>query len=337
MKKLVLSAILVFSATLIFAGLGRAQTIELKLGHFMPPVHIQHQKNFEPFAENVAKLSGGNVTVKVYSGGTLGGPKQLYDACVNGITDISFVIPSYETGRFPRCSVFELPSLFDSAVHLTKTAYEVYDKFAEDFKDVKILYIYAPGMGQFLSATDPILSVADLKGRKVRAPNAEMTIALRTLGASPVGMPISELAISLQKGVIDGVLTPYSAMTDFKLFDFLKHVTEVNMYGTFMVVVMNKKKFESLPDVGKKAIEQASGKAWGLVAAKAYDQHDDDTLAKIRAEGRIRLHKMPKEELEKIDQLLSGMYAEWVDNVAKKGIAGKEILEAVRAAAKATR
>ena len=299
MKKILYLAIGMISVGLILAEFGRAQTVELKLAHFMPPVHIQHQKNFEPFAEKVAKLSEGKVTVKVYPGGTLGGPKQLYDACVNGITDISFVIPSYETGRFPRSSVFELPSLFDSAVHLTKAAYEVYDKFAEDFKDVKILYIYAPGMGQLLSATVPILSVADLKGMKVRAPNAEMTIALRTLGASPVGMPISELAISLQKGVIDGVLTPYSAITDFKLFDFLKHVTEVNMYGTFMAVVMNKKKFDSLPEVGKKAIEQASGKAWGLVAAKAYDQHDDDTLAKIKGDGKIKLHKLPKAEARK--------------------------------------
>ena len=38
-----------------------------------------------------------------------------------------------------------------------------------------------------------------------------------------------------------------------------------------------------------------------------------------------------------MDKTLGGMYAEWVDMVSKKGIAGKEILEAVRAAAKATR
>ena len=325
-------ALLAFGA--VSAG---AETIELKLAHFMAPVHVQQVKNFEPFAQNVARLSKGAVTVKIYPGGTLGGPKQLYDACVNGITDIAFVIPSYVTGRFPRTSVFDLPNLFDDGAHLVRTAYAVYDKIIEDFKDVKVLYIYGTGEGQLHSATTPILSVNDLKGRKVRTPSAEMTVALKTLGASPIGMPISELAVSLQKGVIDGVLTPYSAIPDFKLEDLVKHVTEVNMYGTLMIVVMNKKKFDSLPEAGKKAIEEAAGKQWGLHSASVYDQADDEVVAKIRSEGKIQLHKMPAAEMQKIDDMLSGMYTDWVETVSKKGIPGKEILEAVRAAAKATR
>jgi len=127
----------------------RAQAIELKLAHFMPPVHVQHTKNFIPFAEKVAKLSNGQVTVKIYPGGTLGDARQLYDATLNGVTDIAFFIPSYLTGRFPRCSAFELPALFDSAAHLTRASYEVYDKYiADDFKDVKVLCMYGPGQGQ---------------------------------------------------------------------------------------------------------------------------------------------------------------------------------------------
>jgi TRAP-type C4-dicarboxylate transport system substrate-binding protein len=316
----------------------RAETVELKLAHFMPPVHVQHRKNFAPFAENVAKLSDGKVTVKIYPGGTLGGPKQLYDATRTGVTDIAFIIPSYVTGRFPRCAVFELPSLFDNAVHLTESAYRVYDQYiAEDFKDVKLLYMYAPGLGQLHSAGDPILSLDDMKGTKVRSPNALMTIALRKLGANPVGMPISKLAVSLQKGVIDGVLTPYSAITDFKLFDLVKHVTRVNLYGTFMCVVMNKKKWESLSEAGKKAILEAGGKQWGLHTAQAYDQHDLDTIETIKKEGKIKLHNMPDAELAIIQERLKDMYADWVNKTSKKGIPAQEILDAVREAAKKTR
>jgi TRAP-type C4-dicarboxylate transport system substrate-binding protein len=315
-----------------------AQGKELKLAHFMPPVHVQHVKNFVPFAENVAKLSNGQVSIKVYPGGTLGDAKQLYDATLNGVTDIAFFIPSYLTGRFPRSSVFELPALFDSAVHLAKAGYEVYDKWiAEDFKDVKVLCMYGPGQGQLGFVNKNVQAVGDMKGLKVRSPNAEMNIALKALGATPVGMPVSELAISLQKGVVDGVLTPYSAFVDFKIYDLIKYVSELNLYGTYMIMIMNKKSFDSLPEAGKKAIEQASGKQWGLHVAKAYDQADVEALEQMKATGKIQLSKMPEAERARIADLLKGMHTEWVETVGKKGIQGQAILDAVKAAAKATR
>jgi TRAP-type C4-dicarboxylate transport system substrate-binding protein len=336
MKKTLFLVIATISVGL--AAFGWAQAVELKLAHFMPPVHVQHLKNFTPFAENVAKMSNGQVTVKIYPGGTLGDAKQLYDATLNGVTDIAFFIPSYLTGRFPRCSVFELPALFDNAVHLAKASYEVYDKYiADDFKDVKVLCMYGPGQGQFGFVNKDVRSVADMKGLKVRSPNAEMNIALKALGTTPVGMPVSELAVSLQKGVVDGVLTPYSAYVDFKIYDLLKYVSEVNLYGTYMIMIMNKKSFDSLSEIGKKAIEQASGSQWGLHVAKAYDQADVEAVEQMKATGKIQLSKLPDPEKAKIADLLKGMHTDWVETVSKKGIQSQAILESVKAAAKATR
>ena len=336
MKKILYLLIATISVGL--AAFGWAQAVELRLAHFMPPVHVQHVKNFTPFVENVAKLSNGQVTVKIYPGGTLGDAKQLYDATLNGVTDMAFFIPSYLTGRFPRCSVFELPALFDRAVHLAKASHEIYEKYvADDFKDVKVLCMYGPGQGQLGFVNKNVQSVADMKGLKVRSPNAEMNIALKALAATPVGMPVSELAISLQKGVVDGVLTPYSAFVDFKVFDLVKYVSEVNLYGTYMIMIMNKKAFDSLPEAGRKAIEQASGKQWGLHVAKAYDQADVEAVEKMKASGKIQLSRMPEAEKAKIADLLKGMHTEWVATVSKKGIQGQAILDAVKAAAKATR
>ena len=75
-----------------------------------------------------------------------------------------------------------------------------------------------------------------------------MTKAMSALGANPIGMPVSKLTISLQKKVIDGMLTPWSAVKDFRLFDLVKHIAEVEMYTMPMAVVMNKGKWNSLPD-----------------------------------------------------------------------------------------
>ncbi len=316
-------------------GIVKAQTIELKMAHFMSPMHIQHQKSFVPFTEKVGELSGGKVKIKIYPGGALGKPKQLPDSVKTGITDIAFIIPGYTTGRFPRSLVLDLPYLFDSAVHATKVIYDVHDKYlAEDYKDYKVLWIYTHGTGQLHSVTRPMRTLEDLNGMKMRSPTAHITKALKLLDVNPVTMPISKLTVSLQKKVIDGMVVPFSAVKDFRLFDLVKHITVVDMYVTPMAVVMNKGKYNSLPDFAKKAIDQASGKQRGLHAAQVYDDHDANTLKEIKKRGKIEVYTLPKSETKKFKERLKVMEANWVGEMSKKGLPATKILKAAMKSAK---
>ena len=338
MKKVMLSGALMGFVAVFFlvfgSGIVSAQTIELKFAHFMSPKHIQHQNSFDPFCRKVAELTNGKVKIKIYPGGALGNPKQLPDAVKTGITDIAFIIPSYTTGRFPRITVLDLPFLCDNATHATKVMYDLYDKnFAADFKDYKVLWLYSPGPGQLMSATKAMHTADVLQGMKMRASSAYMSKALKLLGSNPVGMPISKLTMSLQKKVIDGMLTPYSAVTDFRLFDLVTHITELNMYVTPMAVVMNKAKYNSLPDFAKKAIDQASGKQWGLHAANVYDNHDRNTLNEITRRGKIEVYKLPDSEKQKIEKKVKALQADWIAAATKKGIPAEEILADVQKSA----
>ena len=52
---------------------------ELKLAHFMPPVHHLHRNMFVPLAKNLAAATNGKLTIKIYPSGGLGkGPVQQY-------------------------------------------------------------------------------------------------------------------------------------------------------------------------------------------------------------------------------------------------------------------
>jgi TRAP-type C4-dicarboxylate transport system substrate-binding protein len=335
MKKVIFfGGILVCAVAICIAGqegVGKAQTVELKMAHFMSPMHIQHQRSFVPFTEKVGELSGGKVKIKIYPGGALGQPKQLPDSVKTGVADIAFIIPSYTTGRFPRSLGLDLPYLFDNAVHATKVIYDVHDKYlAEDYKDYKVLWLYSAGPGQLQSVTKPMRTLEDLKGMKMRAPSAYMSKALKKLGVNPVGMPISKLTVSLQKKVIDGMLVPFSAVKDFRLFDLVKYITVVDMYVTPMAVVMNKEKFNSLPDFAKKAIDQASGEQWGLHAAQVYDDHDGNTLQEIKKQGKIEVYILPKSEKQKFKERLKGMEADWVADMSKSGVPTKTAEEMLK-------
>lgn len=337
MKKRILlaaAAALLLCAALPSPQGARAETTELKMAHFMSPMHIQHQQSFLPFAKKVEELTGGRIRIRIYPSGTLGDATQLADSVRTGIADIAFFVPSYTAGRFPRTSALDLPFLFDTAQHTTRVFYDLFDRYlAEDYKEFKVLWLYSCDAGQFFSVEKPISTLEDLGGMKIRTHSAPMSQALKLLGANPVGMPLSELHAALAKKIVDGTLGPTSAIYDFKLEPLVRHSARLNVYTAPMVVVMNRAKFESLPADARAAIEQASGKEWGLRAAKLYDDLDAETVRRMTASGNIRIVTLPEAEIRKHRERVKVMEAEWIERALQKGLPAREIMDALHRSA----
>jgi TRAP-type transport system periplasmic protein len=310
------------------SGIALSKTVELKLAHFMPAMHVQHVNAFEPFAKAVAKESGNEVTIKIYPGGSLGNPKTMVDSIRMGITDIGFVLPSYVPGRFERSSVFELPFLFNNAEHVAKVVYDIYDEYlAKDYKDFKALWFLSAPLSQVHTTKTPLLTLADFKGVKIRGGNALESKAIKLLGGNPVGLPVSELSIAMQKGVVDACFTPYAALRSYKLIDVSKHITEFNFSGAMMCVLMNKAKWNSLSDKGKKAIDAVANKQFGMMAARAFDEEDAENKAMAEAKG-MKSYKLSDTDRAAIKKQFSIFYSDWVKKNSSKFDAQK-ILDAV--------
>ena len=327
-----LAAAMIFG---VFSQPCRAEkVITLKLAHFMSTMHVQHRKAFVPFAEKVAKLTNGRVKIKIYPGGTLGNPKTMVDAIRTGITDIGFVLPEYVPGRFERSSVFELPFIFHSATQVTEVTYAIYkDYLAPDYKDFKVLWFLSAPLTQLMTVKKPVKSLADLKGLRIRSGSATETEGLKLLGANPIGMPISEVSVSLQKGVIEGVFTPFAALKAHKLIDIVKYMTKFDYNGALMCVLMNKKKWNSLPDFAKKAIDQVANKQFGIMAAKAFDEEDEENIAAAKAKG-IKLFKLSEADKKEMRKRLSNIWEKWVKKNEGR-FPARKILDATLSAAKA--
>jgi TRAP-type C4-dicarboxylate transport system substrate-binding protein len=260
----------------------------------------------------------------------------MVDAIKTGITDIGFVLPEYVPGRFKRSSVFELPFIFDSAAHVTKTVYAIYDKYLkDDYRDFKVLWFLSAPLSQLQTVKKAVVKASDFRGMNIRSGSADETAGLKLLGANPVGMPISELSIALQRGIVDGALTPYAALKAHKLIDIVKHITEINYNGALMCVLMNKKKWNSLPDFAKKAIDQVATEEFGVMTAKAFDEEDAENIALAKEKG-IELLKLPDAEKSKVRAKLKVLWVKWVNNMSKKGFPAQEILDATLKAAKAS-
>ena len=72
-----------------------------------------------------------------------------------------------------------------------------------EHKGVKVLVLFTHPPGQVHSARKPIMTLADLKGQRVRFPSPPVRDFLEALGATPVGVAPTEMVEQLQKGAID--------------------------------------------------------------------------------------------------------------------------------------
>ena len=205
LKHVAVAASLVCASTAM-----HAQTITLKVHHFLNAQTIQHTAMLRGWCDNIAKDSNNRLQCQIYPSMQLGGtPPQLYDQARDGVADVVWTLPGYTAGRFPKMEVFELPFMMTNAEATSRATWDYYEKHAQDeFKDVKVLAMHVHGPGNIFTSKKQIKTMADIKGLKLRAPTRLTTKLLASMGATPVGMPVPAVPDALSKGVIDGAVIP---------------------------------------------------------------------------------------------------------------------------------
>jgi len=320
------------SVLFVSNGLYAQKATELKMSHFMPPKHVQHVEVMVPFSQEVEKATNGRVKINIYAGGVLAKAPDHYDAAATGIVDFAYVVHGYTPGKFPLTSVMELPFLFNSAVHGTNVLWELWEKFPELKKEhpgVKVGWVWAGDTGQLFTTKKQVRSLEDLKGLKIRTHSLILKTTLEKLGAVPVTLPISELFESLQKGIIDGCITPWSAVYDFGLHNVVRYATVANFYVPSFAMVINTRSFQKLSKEDQKILEQMMGKKMGNKAAIVYDNAAQKGIDSLKKSGGT-IYSLPKNELDRWKKAVEEVYTKWVKDMENKTLPGKKLFEEAR-------
>ena len=308
------------AAVTLLLGLGaltgaHAQTV-LKVSHFLPP-GSNFQKSFlEPWCERIAKDSADKLKCQIYPALQLGGtPAQLADQVKNGVSDIVWTSPSYSTGRFPRTEALELPfTMPPDGVGGSRAMRGFYGKHArEDYEDFKDLTIWS----------------ADFKGVKLRSPSRVAALFLTALGGTPVNMPVAQVTEGVSKGVIDGAMAPWEVLPATKIDEVVKFHMEgqANQPGftqTPMALLMNQRKFDSLPADLKAVVEKNSGLVAAEWLGKVWDDGNNDARKSLAARGN-KVLTIKNEDLAAIKKQTASVEADWIKQATARGLDGKKL------------
>ncbi|MBT6524892.1 MAG: TRAP transporter substrate-binding protein [Marinovum sp.] len=326
------------ATSLLTASMGAAavaESVTLKFHSFPPMPANSNAKFVKPWADKVAAESNGEIKVEMYASMQLGGkPPQLADQVREGVVDIIWTVAGYTPGRFPHLEAFELPFMPASAEATSQAAHEyMMTVGAEDLKDYKVLAVHVHAPGTIHTKDTLVKSASDLNGLKMRGPTRVISQMLGGLGATPVGMPVPQVAPSLSKGVIDGMVVPWEIMPSFKLHELTKSHTTLSgdrgLYTAPFLLLMNKAKYDSMSDAQKKVIDDNSGMALAKLAGQLWDGFEAPARALAEKAGG-EFHELSGAELDEMKAAGATLVDAWIEKANGDGLDGAALVETAR-------
>ena len=319
--------------TVLSAGIAQAAEFEFKLHHMLSPKSPAHSKMLEPWAKRIMDASEGRIAIEIFPSMTLGGkPPQLPRQVRDGVVDIAWIVNAYASGAFPRTEVFELPGVHqgDTAA-VNKAMRAMYDdELSKDFRGIIALFQHVHKGQAIHMASEEVRTPADMAGKKMRIPSRTGAWVIESLGASPVQTSVGEIPVALSKNVIDGALIPWEIIPPLKIHEQTKYQIEgpggKRLGTTSFSVIMNGKRWKSLPEDIQKIFIDNSGVDWHAEVGEIWE-HADDFGIKIAAESGNTHIQLSDDEWAEFEEKVAPVVDRWIAEMKEKGIDGQALYD----------
>ncbi len=304
MKKAFLAILLVFlAAALVMAGgssekkaEGAKLVKEFKLGYINSPIGPMHEAAVK-YGELVREATGGRYSVKVYPSSQLGNERELTEAVTLGTVDMTLSGPTPVSWYIPEYSMVNCPFIYKDLQHYMR----VWD--GEVGKMISGLLLEKKGLNvldnwyrgpRYLTAKKEIKTLDDLKGLKIRVPEAEITLEVwKILGTNPTPVPFNELYMALQQGVVVAQENPFEMIQTASLYDVQKFVMNTQHVASHYMLLIADKQLKSLPADIQKAIKETAVKA-GEYQDKLMMDGEQKILKDLESKGMKFVEMDPK-------------------------------------------
>ncbi|MGQ9652927.1 MAG: TRAP transporter substrate-binding protein [Thermodesulfobacteriota bacterium] len=287
-KLLVVLAVVVALAA---SNLGHAAPVQLKINTISASDSPWHKAMLR-FAEIVKDRTNGGMEVLVYADGQLGDISQTLTGMQMGTIDMGYfgLGSAVFLKAYAPVSVIYVPYLFKSKEEATRILnspifLEMYEKGAKE-SGVRIFGAYGARSPRAIQTTrGPINKPEDLKGMKLRSPGMEIFLAtFRALDVKPTSLPMTEIYMALQQGVVEGQDNGFDLAMPLKFHEVAKywsatdHVYEVT--GWFI----SEKVWTGLTPEQRKIFTQSAEEA-GKLATELVDKLDQDSIETLKKTG----------------------------------------------------
>lgn len=328
-----LSLIIIFFFALIVSACNNAtnadeKNIVIKMGTKMPKESLEGQM-FEYFADTVHENSNGEITIQLYPAEQLGKGTTQVDNILNGTQQIYAEGITYFSDLDPRVNLSSVPFLFRDFEHYQKfnkseLGQDIHNTLIEN--NVRIINDernFKRGPERVLLSKEPVVSVDDLKGLKIRSFESKTySEAYTHVASNPTVIAWTETYLALNQNLVDAATSPLSLVWGMKFTEVAPHMSMVDEYQQDIVLAMNEEFFQGLTDEHKNILINAANKT-GEVNNDRINEVVDEQLALMQEEHDIKIHEINKVEW-------SEAFEDFHYQMEEDGIAPKGTIDSIK-------
>lgn len=319
-------------AACLIAGAAQAET-RLIYGEAGPNRGARAQAT-QWFADEVARLSGGDLTIEMQWGGALFSEKAAVSSIRDGVADLGSVIAVYFPQDMVAYGIADLPLENPDpwvGMRATDALMRGNAQITKSLADQNLVYVgtYTTSAVQIGCKGAAIDRVADIAGKKVRGVGAYGKV-FADLGATPVDMSVYEAYQGLESGLIDCTQT-YSYLVEALKFDEVLTSFTILDWGQIggLGIMMNKDAFDALSPAQQEAIMTA-GAGLADEFGRIIGDANAASLQVLRDRG-TPIATLPPDDRATLVGAGQGYVDAWVERANAAGLDGQALLDEYRA------
>jgi TRAP-type C4-dicarboxylate transport system substrate-binding protein len=330
-------------AAISFAGLlassGSAlsaidKPITLRLADTQSVTHPVSVDGAQYFIKRVSELSAGKIKITHYPAEQLGKSKDTLDILAGGgVTDISFIGPSWYPGKLPLSTVGDLPGMYIDSASASKAVWKilsttVYDRELKK-RGIRPLIAFLTPTYQVL-ATKPIDDLSNMTGQKIRSPGGTFENTAMALRATAVSMPANEAYEAMRNGVLGAAFSDYIVADGQKLNELVKYGSFGAPLGSFTnTYCINQRAWDALPVEAQKILTQAGEETMNHLNA-ALNEREIALARQWEQKGSMKIKHLNADEQKRLVELLRPVQEKWSADMERRGLPGKKTLAEFR-------
>ncbi|KQP17226.1 sialic acid TRAP transporter substrate-binding protein SiaP [Pseudorhodoferax sp. Leaf265] len=220
---------LALAGLLAATSLASAQT-KLKWAHVYETSEPFHKYSVWA-GEEIKKRTNGKYEITVFPASTLGKEADINQGLTLGTVDIVLTGASFAGRSYTPLSISYFPFIFRDAEHQLKYATsDVFKELAKGYDDKTGNHItalsYYGARHVTSSAAKPVSKPEDMKGLKIRVPDAPAYMAFpKALGANATPIAFAEVYLALQNNTVDAQENPLPTIEAKKFYEVQKNIS----------------------------------------------------------------------------------------------------------------
>ncbi len=290
LTKLALLALLIFTS----GHVAQAQT--LKIASVAPEGSVWMVEMRKAAAE-ITRRTEDRVKFRFYGGGVQGNDSQVMRKMrIGQLHGATF--SSGELGDYAReAEIYSLPMTFNGQEEVSYVRSRMDDQLRQALEEAgKVNFGFAGGGFGYMLSNEPIASLEDMRGQKtwVQEGNEMIYGSFKSLGISPVSMPLTDVLTGLQTELLDSVSIPPMVAIVLQLHTRLKYVTDMPLAYIYGALIIEEKFFSRLSEPDQAIVREVMEAAYDRLDKASISDHE----AALQALQDAGLERVPVDSAE---------------------------------------